>query len=294
MNVASYNQVAQEGLFTKKKTVEDLLATAQKKVSRLKTVEDVDAKLQAVNESGKAVNTTLKTMADAAKKRAAGSMDDKEFKAAIKEASSTIASPIKTLYAKLGNVVESKAGVTSDEIQAFQKYLSGLKKLLNDRKKELAKASAAKESYDDIEDPELRAILESLDAELSDVEEACAPKKKCKVTESEDEECDPDDKECKKDKEDKDEEDDDSDESDEDEEDEDEDDSDDEDEDDDDDEEDSEEESCKESVTFSEDELNEYAASCESMMNDDFDFEVAEESVSEDSDILNANGTLKI
>ena len=287
MNVASYNQVAQEGLFTKKKTVEDLLATAQKKVSRLKTVEDVDAKLQAVNESGKAVNTTLKTMADAAKKRAAGSMDDKEFAAAIKDASKTIASPIKTLYAKLGNVVESKASVTSDEIQAFQKYLSGLKKLLNDRKKELAKASAAKESYEDIEDPELRAILESLDAELSDVEEACAPKKKCKVTESEDEECDPDDEECKKDKKDKDEEDDDSDESDE--EDEDEDESDDED----DDEEDSEEESCKESVTFSEDELNEYAASCESMMNDDFDFEVAEESVSESSDLLNADGTLK-
>lgn len=287
MNVASYNQVAQEGLFTKKKTVEDLLATAQKKVSRLKTVEDVDAKLQAVNESGKAVNTTLKTMADAAKKRAAGSMDDKEFKAAIKDASKSIASPIKTLYSKLGNVVENKAGVTSDEIQAFQKYLSGLKKLLNDRKKELAKASAAKESYEDIEDPELRAILESLDAELSDAEEACAPKKKCKVTESEDEECDPDDEECKKDK---DEEDDYSDESDEDEKDEDE--SDDED-DDDDDEEDSEEESCKESVTFSKDELNEYAASCESMMNDDFDFEVAEESVSESSDLLNADGTLK-
>ena len=286
MNVASYNQVAQEGLFTKKKTVEDLLATAQKKVSRLKTVEDVDAKLQAVNESGKAVNTTLKTMADAAKKRAAGSMDDKDFAAAIKEASKSIASPIKTLYAKLGNVVESKASVTSDEIQAFQKYLSGLKKLLNDRKKELAKASAAKESYDDIDDPEIRAIIESLDAELSDAEEACAPKKKCKVTESEDEECDPDDEECKKDK---DEEDDDSDESDEDEEDEDEDESDDED-----DEEDSEEESCKESVTFSEDELNEYAASCESMMNDDFDFEVAEESVSESSDLLNADGTLKI
>lgn len=277
MNVASYNQVAQEGLFTKKKTVEDLLATAQKKVSRLKTVEDVDAKLQAVNESGKAVNTTLKTMADAAKKRAAGSMDDKDFASAIKEASKTIASPIKTLYAKLGNVVESKASVTSDEIQAFQKYLSGLKKLLNDRKKELAKASAAKESYDDIDDPEIRAIIESLEAELSDVEEACAPKKKCKVTESDDEECK------------KDEEDDDSDESDEDEEDEDEDESD----DDDDDEEDSEEESCKESVTFSEDELNEYAASCESMMNDDFDFEVAEESVSESSDLLNADGTLK-
>lgn len=286
MNVASYNQVAQEGLFTKKKTVEDLLATAQKKVSRLKTVEDVDAKLQAVNESGKAVNTTLKTMADAAKKRAAGSMDDKDFAAAIKEASKTIASPIKTLYAKLGNVVESKASVTSDEIQAFQKYLSGLKKLLNDRKKELAKASAAKESYDDIDDPEIRAIIESLEAELSDVEEACAPKKKCKATESDDEECDPDDEECKKDK---DEEDDDSDESDEDEEDDDESD----DEDDDDDEEDSEEESCKESVTFSEDELNEYAASCESMMNDDFDFEVAEESVSESSDLLNADGTLK-
>lgn len=268
MNDISYAQVAQEGLFVKKKTVDDLLATAQKKVSRLGTVEDVDAKLNAVNESGKQVNTVLRTMADAAKKRAAGTMDDKEFKQTIKEASKTIASPIKTLYAKLGNVVESSASVTSDEIKAFQSYLSGLKGLLTDRKKELVKASkesAAKESYNDIDDPELRAILESLESELDDVTEGC--KKTC---ESDDEDCEDDDCDDKDDKDDEDEEDDDDDK-----------------EDDDEDDEDA-EEACE---SFTKSELSDYVASCESMMNDDFGFEaVAEESTS----VLNADGTLNL
>lgn len=285
MNVASYNQVAQEGLFTKKKTVEDLLATAQKKVAKLKTVEDVDAKLQAVNESGKQVNTTLRTMADAAKKRAAGSMEEKEFRSTVSEASKSIASPIKTLYAKLGNVVESKASVTSDEIKAFQQYLSGLKKLLMDRKKELA-AAPAKEGFTSTGDPDLDAILESLEADLDDAiategcgkkckktTEACGKKttEACgkKTTESDDEDCDPDDEECDID-EDDDEEDDEEDE---------------------DDDEDSEEEACGESFTASE--LAEYASACESMMNDDFGFEVTQESVDPDG-ILNADGTLNI
>lgn len=264
MNDISYAQVAQEGLFVKKKTVDDLLTTAQKKVSRLGTVEDVDAKLSAVNESGKQVNTVLRTMADAAKKRAAGTMDDKEFKQTIKEASKTIASPIKTLYAKLGNVVESSASVTSDEIKAFQSYLSGLKRLLTDRKKELVKASkesAAKESYDDIDDPELRAILESLESELDEVTEGC--KKTC---ESDDEDCE--DEECDENDDDEDDEDDDKDDEDEDDED--------------------AEEACE---SFTKSELSDYVASCESMMNDDFGFEaVAEKSTS----VLNSDGTLNL
>lgn len=273
MDTMSYNQVAQEGLFTKKKSVDDLLATAQKKISKMKTMEEVNTKLQAVNESGKAVNTALRTMSDAAKKRSAGKMDDKEFKSAVASASKSVASPIKALYAKLGNVVENKNSVTSDEIKAFQSYLSGLKKLLLERKKAL-KSAPASESFESTGDPELDAILESLEAELEDDDialEGC--KKKCKATESDDEDCDPDDEDC--DSEDEDEEDDDT-----------EDDEDEEDEEDDDDA----EEACKES--FTSDELDEYASACESMMNDEFDCDTVEESFG--SDILNSDGTLDI
>lgn len=270
MDTMSYNQVAQEGLFTKKKSVEDLLATAQKKISKMKTMEEVDSKLQAVNESGKAVNTALRTMSDAAKKRSAGKMEDKEFKAAVAGASKSIASPIKALYTKLGNVVENKNSVTSDEIKAFQSYLSGLKKLLLERKKAL-KAGPASESFESTGDPELDAILESLEAELDEdsAMEGCG-KKKCKATESDDEDCDPDDEECDSDDEDEDD-----------------DEEDDEDEDDDD-----AEEGCGESFSFTSDELDEYSEACESMMNDEFDCDTVEESTS--SDILNSDGTLNI
>lgn len=271
MENISYRQVAQEGLFTKKKSVEDLLATAQKKISKMKTAEEVDSKLQAVNDSGKAVNAALRTMSDAAKKRASGKIDDKSFKSEIAQASKSIASPIKALYAKLGNVVESKTSVTSDEIKAFQSYLSGLKKLLTARKKAL-KASPAKESVEYTGDPGLDQVLEELDAMLEDeAMEGCKPKKKkkckategCKATESDDEECD--DSECDYDDSEDDEPEDDEED-------------DEEDEDDDD-----AEEGCGESLTFSSDELEDYSCACEGMINSDF----------EDSDsILDEDGSL--
>lgn len=280
MNEVSYAQVAQEGLFTKKKTVDDLLAKAQKKVTKLKTVEDVNAKLQAVDESGKAVNTALRQMNDAAKKLSAGKISDTDFKTAIKDASKSVSGPIKTLYAQLGNVVESNKNVTSDEVKAFNQYLSGLKKLLSARAKELK--GAATESYDDIEDPDLRAALEALDAELAELDddesamEGCG--KKCKKTtegckkaaESDDEDCDPDDNECDPDDEDEDSEDDD---------------------DDDEEDDDDAEEACGESFTSSE--LDEFADACESMMNDDFDMGDEPVEESSGSNLLNSDGTLK-
>ena len=263
MNSVSYKQAAQEGLFSQKKSVDDLIAIAQKKVTRLKTVEDVDAKLGAVNDCGRQVNACLKQMSDAAKKKAAGRMDDKQFRDAINTASSEIASPVKTVYAKLGNIVESKKNVTSDEIQAFQKYLSGLKRLLADRKKELVNsAKSASESMTVNEDDNMESLLESLNEVLDEVEEAC------KATESDDE-CDEDDEECIDSVEDDEDNDDDEDEDDE-----------------DDDDEDSEEESCECIESFDGSLMSDFSDVCESMINDDFETDISANSV------LNEDGTL--
>lgn len=263
MNSVSYKQAAQEGLFSQKKSVDDLIAIAQKKVTRLKTVEDIDAKLGAVNDCGRQVNTCLKQMSDAAKKKAAGRMDDKQFRDAINTASSEIASPVKAVYAKLGNIVESKKNVTSDEIQAFQKYLSGLKRLLTDRKKELANsAKSVSESMTVNEDDNMESLLESLNEVLDEVEEAC------KATESDDE-CDKDDEECIDNFEDDEDDDDEDDEK-----------------DDDDDEEDSEEESCKSTESFDGSLMSDFSDVCESMINDDFETDISANSV------LNEDGTL--
>lgn len=273
MNSVSYKQAAQEGLFSQKKSVDDLIAIAQKKVTRLKTVEDVDAKLGAVNDCGRQVNTCLRQMSDAAKKKAAGRMDDKQFRDTINTASSEIASPVKTVYAKLGNIVESKKNVTSDEIQAFQKYLSGLKRLLADRKKELVNsAKSASESMTVNEDDNMESLLESLNEVLDEAEEAC------KATESDDE-CDEDDEECIDSVEDDDDDDEDDEKDDDDDEDED-------DEDDDDDEEDSEEESCKCTESFDDSLMSDFSDVCESMINDDFETDFSANSV------LNEDGTL--
>lgn len=267
MKSVSYKQAAQEGLFSQKKSVDDLIAIAQKKVTRLKTVEDVDAKLGAVNDCGRQVNTCLRQMSDAAKKKAAGRMDDKQFRDTINTASSEIASPVKTVYAKLGNIVESKKNVTSDEIQAFQKYLSGLKRLLTDRKKELVNsAKSASESMTVNEDDNMESLLESLNEVLDEAEEAC------KATESDDE-CDEDDEECIDSVEDDEDEDDEKDD-------------DDEDEDDEDDEEDSEEESCKCTESFDDSLMSDFSDVCESMINDDFESNISANSV------LNEDGTL--
>lgn len=278
----------QEGLFTKKKTVDELLNTAQKKISKMKSPSEVSAKLKDVNTVGKQINTALRSMSTAAKKCASGKISEKDFKVSVSEASKSIASPVKTLYASLGNIVEDKKSVTSDEIKAFQAYLSGLKRLLNEQKKKIGSSGSATESFTNEEgfsmknltvmessgDPELDEVLESCEEML---EEGCTPKKKkkcaseSKCTESDDEddldEIDIDDDECE-------DEDDDNEDKDEDE---------DDDDDDEEDDEDDTEESCSESLNA--DILDEYSSSCESMMNYDFDGATP---------LLNADGTLRI
>lgn len=282
----------QEGLFTKKKTVDELLSTAQKKISKMKSPSEVSAKLKDVNTVGKQINTALRSMSTAAKKCASGKISEKDFKISVSEASKSIASPVKTLYASLGNIVENKKSVTSDEIKAFQAYLSGLKRLLNEQKKKIGNTESATESFTNEEgfsmkkltvmessgDPELDEVLESCEEML---EEGCTPKKKkkcaseskcseSKCTETDDE-YDLDDDECDDDE--CEDEDDDNEDKDEDE----------DDEDDEEDDEDDTEESCSESLNA--DILDEYSSSCESMMNYDFDGATP---------LLNADGTLRI
>lgn len=258
------NQVAEEGLFVKKKSVNDLLTIAGKKIDRLKTKEEVDEKLRAVNESGKYVNSALRVMSNAAKKKASGKMSDSEFRSTVASSSKSIAGPIKTLYTKLGNVVEDKSSVTSDEIKAFQKYLSGLKTLLNAKKKSM-KITSVKEGYEmNFEDNDLDSVIEELDEALTEAEESCSGKRR-KCTESDDS-CDPDfDDDCEDYGEDEDDE-----------------------EDDDDEDDDDAEEGCGESLGFSSDKLEEYSDACESLINSDFDVEES------DNDLLNSDGTLNL
>lgn len=284
--MSNQSNAVQEGLFTKKKTVDELLSTAQKKISKMKSPSEIDAKIKDVNAAGKQVNTALRAMSTAAKNCASGKISEKEFKTSVSEASKSIASPVKTLYASLGNIVENKKSVTSDEIKAFQAYLSGLKRLLIAQKKNLGISGSATESFTNEEgfsmknisvmessgDPELDSILESCEEML---EEGCAPKKKkkcaseskcseSKCTETDDEydldddECDDDECDYEDDNEDKDE-------------------------DDEEDDEDETEEACSESLDS--DILDEYSSSCESMMNYDFDGATP---------LLNADGTLRI
>lgn len=221
-------------LFQKKKSLDELLAVARKKVGRIDKVSIIDQKLKDVNESGKIINDSLRNMSKTARERAAGRISQADLIQSIRFEVSTIRVPLHTVYMKLGNMVEDKNAITSDEIRVFQNYLRGLKKILIERKEELrATAKAITESDTSLKEDlftmiendtfELDEILESAETDTEDFFEEVLESVDSeddddlssiiegKCCESDDEDCDEDECEDKDDDDDDEEEDDDED-----------------------------------------------------------------------------------
>lgn len=150
---------ATESLLNRKKTVEQLLAVAAKRIpGKVKTVEACEARLAAVNAEAKKFDDALRAMADAAKKVSEGKLEKKEAQKIIAEESKKIKDAAKLLQITLGNVVENRNSVTSEELADFKKYVAGFKKLLQEHLKTLKAAAkpateAACEEDEDCEDP---------------------------------------------------------------------------------------------------------------------------------------------
>ena len=134
-----YGDIAEEGLFSRKpKTVEEALNAQKKKISKIKTVEAVDAAIQAIDDAKDNFNAEISKIKDAA---SAEDSDPKAVKAATKEASKAIkkmASKIK-YGAPAAKLIES---ASSDEAAEYVKsYIVGVKQLLQERKSELSGGS---------------------------------------------------------------------------------------------------------------------------------------------------------
>lgn len=221
--------ITEASLFQKKKSLDELLVIARKKVAKIDKVSIIDQKIKDVNESGKIINDSLRNMSKTARERAAGRISQADLIQSIRFEVSTIRVPLHTVYMKLGNMVEDKNAITSDEIRVFQNYLRGLKKILIERKEELrSTAKAMLESVTSLKEDlftmiendtfELDEILESAETDTEDFFDEVLESAESeddddlssiiegKCCESDDEECDED--ECE-DKDDDDEEEDD-------------------------------------------------------------------------------------
>ena len=151
-------EIACEAVFSgrKKKTVDELLAKAKKTLNKkLKTVADCEDYMAAIRSESTKFNECLKTLQAAKKKYDAGKLVPKDFDETVKGATMLLNKNCKQLQANLGNFVDDKRAITSEEIAAFNEYVKGLGAIVKEIKQQ-RKASAAKEdAFGDIDDYEM-------------------------------------------------------------------------------------------------------------------------------------------
>ena len=141
-------EAANEALFVKKKSVDDLLATAEKKMRRiLKTVDDCDDESCIINNEGAKLNECIRALAHGKKSFDSGKMDKKQFSKQVKSATALLKKNCISLQIQLGNVVDDTKAITTEEIKAFNQYITGTKKIANKIRKELM-TKKANESVD--------------------------------------------------------------------------------------------------------------------------------------------------
>ena len=196
-------EIACESIFAsrKKRTVADLLGRARKTLNRkLKTVADCDDYMTAIRSESTKFNECLMTLNSAKKKYDAGKLSPKDFDETLKSATMLLNKNCKMLQVTLGNFVDDKKAITSDEIAAFKEYVKGLgtivKEIKAQRKKEAAMESAVEDDFDfDIGEYEMDAdfAMEATDCDPDD--KKCDKKSK---DDEEDEEDEDDEKKSKK------------------------------------------------------------------------------------------------
>lgn len=138
--------IAEEGLLSKPKSTDDMIAKVQKSVNKkCKTVEDCDDFLAKLKNEEQKFNSSLKAMKAAAIQFQKDG-DKKALKAAIKPAKAELAKTCSIISLK---DVGSADNITDEEIKKLRGFLTGARKVIAEKKKELknaAKAATAAES----------------------------------------------------------------------------------------------------------------------------------------------------
>lgn len=133
MNDLDNLDVAEEGLFSKPKSVDQLLAKVQKTVDKkCKTAEAAQAMLDKLNGEKKKYNDAWKKMRDAAAQFKDGKIDKKGLQAIIKPAAKDLKKTCDII-----NITEINTNktddITDEEVQKLRDFLTGAEQILADK-----------------------------------------------------------------------------------------------------------------------------------------------------------------
>ncbi len=141
---------ANEAVLSQKKTVNELLAKAERVLTKkIKTKGDASDVLTLINSEGQKFNDCLKILAAAHTKYESGKMSKEDFNETTKNAIVLLKKNCSNLQIKLGNVVSDTKAVTAKDIADFKEYLTGLKKIVNNRLKYLNSMPASESVFND-------------------------------------------------------------------------------------------------------------------------------------------------
>ena len=133
MNDLDNLDIAEEGLFSKPKSVDQLLAKVQKTVDKkCKTAEAAQAMLDKLNGEKKKYNDAWKKMRDAAAQFKDGKIDKKGLQAIIKPAAKDLKKTCDII-----NITEINTNktddITDEEVQKLRDFLTGAEQILADK-----------------------------------------------------------------------------------------------------------------------------------------------------------------
>lgn len=162
------DDLAMEGIFSKPKTSDAIVAKMQKNVKKLKTVEACDSYLEQLNNEASKFNEAIKSL-QAAASDYQSSQDKKALKASVKPVLANLKKTCKLL--KISSISGDPKNISSGEIQKLHDVITGAKAAVQARKQELQSSSSASESFMDDELVEDN-LIEDFDEYLDNVDAA--------------------------------------------------------------------------------------------------------------------------
>ena len=210
VSLDEFLETANEAVLSQKKSVNELLAKAERVLTKkLKTRGDCEDYLQLINAEGRKFNDCLKVLASHRTKYDNEKISKKDFDETTRNAVTLLKKNCQHLQVKLGNIVSDTKAVTTKDIEDFKQFLTGLKKIVNNRLKYLSSMPASESVFNDEDNFSKHWIFAkegdgSEDIEMDDPlskdddDDDKKSKKSKKESDSDDEECKG--KDCKKSK----------------------------------------------------------------------------------------------
>lgn len=140
------DDLAMEGIFSKPKTSDAIVAKMQKNVKKLKTVEACDSYLEQLNNEASKFNEAIKSLQSAASEYQT-SQDKKALKASVKPVLANLKKTCKLL--KISSISGDPKNISEEEIKKLHDVITGAKAAVQSRKQELQSGGSANESFMD-------------------------------------------------------------------------------------------------------------------------------------------------